>query len=129
MTSTLKKPCAECPWRKTSAKGWLGASTPVEFIQQSEAETQMPCHLHVDYESDNWQEEALEAPQCAGRAIHFANRGKRPQNPALITMPANYQEVFSNPQDFVTHHTLPSQPVPQIQLVGPRVMVVGEIPR
>lgn len=129
MTTTLKKPCAECPWLKTSAKGWLGASTPVEFVQQSEAEVQMPCHLHVNYEDDNWREEALKAPQCAGRAVHFANRCKRPQNPKLITMPADRQNVFGNPQDFITHHTPPGQPVPQIQLIGPQVKVVGEKPQ
>jgi hypothetical protein len=125
MSTTLKTACNACPWRKDSAPGWLGASTPVEFLQQSEAETQMPCHLHVDYERDDWEDQAITAPQCAGRAIHFANRCKRPKNPSLITLPANYQDVFGNPQDFVAHHTLVNEPVPKIMIVGPLVQVVG----
>lgn len=126
--TTLKAPCKACPWRKNSAAGWLGASTPVEFLQQSEAETQMPCHLHVDYDSDDWRQQADKAPQCAGRAVHFANRCKRPRNPDLITLPSNYQEVFSNPQEFITHHTMPSEPVPQIQILGSEIRVVGTVP-
>ncbi|MBI6883078.1 hypothetical protein [Pseudomonas putida] len=129
MTTALKKPCKACPWRKDSAAGWLGASTPVEFLQQSEAEIHMPCHLHVDYERDDWEEQASSAPQCAGRAVHFANRCKKPQNPGLITMPANHAEIFGNPQDFVAHHTLPGEPVPRIFIMGPRVQVDGTMPR
>lgn len=125
MTTTLKKPCKECPWRKTSAAGWLGASTPVEFLQQSEAETQMPCHLHVDYESDAWQDEALTAPQCAGRAVHFANRCKRPKNPDLLLLTADREAVFSNPQDFIDHHTIGKETPPKIMILGSMVQVIG----
>lgn len=52
----------------------------------SEAEFRMPCHIHVDYEREDWEEQAEEAPQCAGRAIHFANRYKRPRNPDLLVL-------------------------------------------
>lgn len=125
MTATLKKPCKECPWRKDSIGGWLGASTPVEFLQQSEAETQMPCHLHVDYESAAWQDEALTAPQCAGRAVHFANRCKRPESPDLLVLPADRDAVFSNPQDFIDHHTIGKDPAPKIMILGSHVQVIG----
>lgn len=123
MCTQLKTACNACPWRTDSMKGWLGASTPVEFLQQSEAETQMPCHLHVDYESKTWQRDALKAPQCAGRAIHFANRAKRPQDSNLLVLPANRDEVFSNPQDFIDHHTV-GGPAPKVMIIGPRVQVM-----
>lgn len=125
MTTELKAACKACPWRIKSAQGWLGASTPVEFLQQSEAETQMPCHLHVDYENDDWERQALKAPQCAGRAIHFANRCKRPKDTNLLVLPANREEVFSNPQDFIDHHTLGGSG-PKIMIIGPRVQVIPE---
>lgn len=124
MSAPLKKPCRECPWLKKSAGGWLGAATPVEFLQTSEAEHRMPCHIHVDYNQEDWQEKAKAAPQCAGRAIHFANRCKTPKDKSLLVMAADREAVFSNPQDFVNHHTL-GEDKPQIMIVGPRVMVLG----
>lgn len=125
MTTTLKIPCKACPWRTNSPKGWLGASTPVEFLQQSEAEIQMPCHLHVDYDSAEWQDEALKVPQCAGRAVHFANRCKRPQNSDLLVLPADRQAVFSNPQDFIDHHTIGNEPAPKVMIIGSIVQVIS----
>lgn len=126
MCKELKTPCAECPWRKDSMKGWLGNSTSVEFLQLSESEARMPCHMHVDYEKDNWRDQAASAPQCAGRAIHFANRGKLAQNPELIKMKPDFEKVFSNPQDFINHHHIDTQSEPpRIMLLGQMVMVIS----
>jgi len=124
MSKELKGPCKACPWRKDSAKGWLGTSTPIEFLEQSEAELRMPCHLHVDYDREDWREQAQEAPQCAGRAVHMANRCKLPRNPELIVAKPDRETVFSNPQEFVDHHTL-SADKPQVMIVLGQVRVVG----
>ncbi len=97
-------PCHECPWRRVSAPGWLGASSPEEFVATSEAEYRMPCHIHVDYECEDWEEQAEEVPQCAGRAIHFANRCKRPRNPDLLVLPADRVNVFTQTKEFLDHH-------------------------
>lgn len=103
-----KTPCIECPFRRKSAPGWLGADTPEGFIATSEAEFRMPCHMHVDYEDDNWEELAAEAPQCAGRAIHFKNRCKMPRNPEIAGLvrevERNVEDVFMFPQEFIDHH-------------------------
>ena len=64
----------------------------------------MPCHLHVDYDNEDWEDEAEEAPQCAGRAIHFANRCKRPRNPSLLTLTPDRENVFTFAQEFIDHH-------------------------
>lgn len=104
MSGQHKTPCRECPWRKASAPGWLGADTPEGFVATSEAEVRMPCHLHVDYESDDWEEQAADAPQCAGRAIHFANRCKMPRNPELLKLPPDRENVFTFPAEFIEHH-------------------------
>jgi len=106
-------------------KGWLGASTPVEFLQTSEAELRMPCHLHVNYEQQDWQQQANQAPQCAGRAIHFANRCKQAQEPDLLRLPADRQSVFLSPQSFIDHHTLGDEPAPRIMIVGRNVREVS----
>jgi hypothetical protein len=84
----------------------------------------MPCHLHVDYEKATWKQDALAAPQCAGRAVHFANRCKQPQDRNLLVLPADRTEVFTHPQAFIDHHTL-GGPAPKVMIIGPRVQVVG----
>ena len=101
-------PCRECPWRKTSMRGWLGGDTgqPENFVAASQSEHRMPCHMTVDYEQDDWRDQAEVAPQCAGRAIHFANQCKTPRNPELLRLPANREDVFTFPAEFVAHHTL-----------------------
>lgn len=124
MCKQHETPCAQCPWLKTSPGGWLGASTPVEFLQTSESEHRMPCHVHVDYDAQDWDVQAQVAPQCAGRAIHFANRCKKPHNPSLLELQADRERVFSNPQDFIDHHTL-GEDKPKVMLVGPNVVVIG----
>lgn len=125
MASELSKPCAACPWKRDSARGWLGASTPVEFLQQSESELRMPCHLHVDYDRTDWPEQAEQAPQCAGRAVHFANRCKLPRNLDLVLARSDREAVFSNPQDFIDHHTLGGQP-PKITIILGMVRVTED---
>jgi hypothetical protein len=98
----------------------------VELLQVSEAELRMPCHLHVNYENDNWEAQSQQAPQCAGRAIHFANRCKMPRNPSLLSLPADRETVFSNPQDFINHHTLGDQPAPKIMIVLNQVKILQD---
>jgi hypothetical protein len=100
----LSKPCNQCPFKKDSLKGYLGDSTPLEFLNQSEAELIMPCHLHVDYEKENWKEYIETAPQCKGRSDFFRNRCKSPKNSKIVKGDRN-SEVFDWPQDFYNHHS------------------------
>lgn len=95
--------CADCPWKRTSAPGWLGASEPGEFLAQADSLPRMPCHLHVNYEADDWEAKAETAPQCAGLAIFMANRCKLPAADQL-KLPADRETVFSRPHEFVAHH-------------------------
>ena len=121
-----KRPCRECPWKVQSARGWLGGSTPLEFLQTSEAEQRMPCHMHVDYERADWEAQAAQAPQCAGRAIHFANRCKLPRDPALLRLPADRDGVITQAQDFIDHHTLGDEPAPRIMIMHQLVTVLKD---
>lgn len=123
MKKQHQTPCKACPWLKTSARGWLGDSTPIEFLQTSEAEHRMPCHLHVDYESAEWRADADKAPQCVGRAVHFSNRCKHPRNPDLLRATADRERVFTSPQEFVDHHTLNGESK-AIRIMGPLVVEI-----
>ena len=77
----------------------------------SQSEARMPCHLHfpegLSYENAQKPGTAEHvAPQCAGRAIHWANQAKR-QLPGsgLLELDPDPDTVFTWSSDFVTHHT------------------------
>jgi hypothetical protein len=103
------KPCGQCPWRRASAPGWLGASTTLEFLFQAEHEPKMPCHATIDYEDEHWQDTQLsQAPRCAGHAIYLRNRGKMPadaETAAFVrTVEPDRENVFGMHFEFVSHH-------------------------
>jgi hypothetical protein len=72
----------------------------------------------VDSVEFQGQQQANQAPQCAGRAIHFDNHCKRPQESDLLRLPPDRDSVFLNPQAFIEHHTLGDEPAPRIMIVG-----------
>lgn len=103
------RPCIECPWRKASAPGWLGAAEPGEFLALAHSNERMPCHLAVNYESSNWKAQAEKAPQCAGRAIFLANQLKLPTGD-ILRLKADPETVFNRPHEFIAHHAhLPAE--------------------
>lgn len=109
-----RKPCRECPFRRVSLKGWLGAASPEEFISIAESDAHMPCHCRVDYEDPNWQALVLAAPMCAGRAQYFRNQCKMPRaNPALAELVRSMEpdhKVFRFRSEFLAHHGSKYQP-------------------
>ena len=98
------KPYKACPFRRKSAAGWLGASTPEEFVDTALADVYMPCHLEVDYEDAYWQDNLPRVHQCAGRAIFLSNTCKAPRDKTIVRLPPNTTDVFSNKQEFLEHH-------------------------
>lgn len=105
----LLKPCSECPWRRSSIRGWLGASTPREFLATTMAEHRMPCHKTIDYERPDWKVAAAAAPLCVGSLVFLANICKIPRDPDLaaarMMVAADREEVFSSPSQFLDHHS------------------------
>lgn len=103
MYKNLKNPCQECPFRKNSLPGWLGADDPQNFMNTVMADVEMPCHLTIDYDSEFWEEDLQEAEQCAGAAIFFSNISKlsRDRNRLILSKNAN---VFASVKEFFVHH-------------------------
>lgn len=101
-------PCAECPWRRTSRRGYLGADNPVHFFWQSiTAENPMPCHMQVDYEDPDWQDQLTSVDLCAGGLIFFRNWMKGPRRPEIAEAVKHVRRsraVFSTPWEFMFHH-------------------------
>lgn len=77
-------------------------------MQLAQLEARMPCHKHfddgLDYEAAQYEgTKAYAAPQCAGRAIYWANQFKLPRRQDLLVLPAD-PKVFSFPKEFLAHH-------------------------
>lgn len=117
------KPCRECPFRRASWPGYLGADTPEGFVTKTEAGVAMPCHLTVDYEAPDWDERADAAPLCAGALTYLKNTCKLPYVPppelpvpeflrrdipqvldALEDATPDHDTVFSSQAEFIEHH-------------------------
>lgn len=107
MKPPKKTPCAECPMRRVSAPGWLGAAEPEAFIDSMHNDQPMPCHLAVDYEDPQWMEKLARVPQCSGQAIYLSNVCLLPRPGAnnARTLPADRVRVFASRAEFLAHHT------------------------
>lgn len=83
MKDRLNKPCQECPFkREGNLAGWTGGATATEFIDRTQAQDPMECHMTVDYSRDGWQEiEADSVSYCAGAAHFLANDMSLPRDP------------------------------------------------
>lgn len=101
-----KKPCGECPFRRKSLPGYLGANDVSDFSSMAMSEQHMPCHSLVDYEDDNWQTEQEQVEGCAGRSIMWRNQCKLPHpNSPVPLLEPDKETVFSNIREFTQHHT------------------------
>ena len=110
-----RKPCSQCPYRRRSAPGWLGAATPQQFLASTLGEEHMPCHAAVDYDDPAWRESQYpQAPMCAGSLVFMANTSKLPRDPSLAAavrqVDADHDTVFSRPDEFLDHHADPHLP-------------------
>jgi hypothetical protein len=111
MKQQHKTPCATCPFKRTAWKGFIGGvQTPKEFADLAMSEARMPCHTHLPDGVDYGQAQIpgtkeYNAPQCAGRAIYWANVAKIPRDRSLLKLPRDTATVFSWPPEFIEHHT------------------------
>lgn len=100
-----KKPCAECPFLRTSVRGWLGPWKPMELIL-SLSISSFPCHLTI---TDPPTEDLR---SCAGAAIFLNNKFEISRNPfnreaqlALKTIDQETKDsVFKRTDEFVNYH-------------------------
>lgn len=108
MKAPLKKPCGQCPFRRKSLPGYLGSSSPQEFIAATMNDATMPCHNSVDYAEPNWEDQLApggSARHCAGAAILFSNTCKLSMDPDRPKLKADRANVFSNSREFLEHHS------------------------
>ena len=85
-----KAPCAECPFRKDSLKGWLGASK-MQFILEKGS---FVCHKNTK-------------KQCAGHMIINGNDNQFVRLAQRFGMPVELSGqdlIFNNKPDCIEHH-------------------------
>ena len=100
------KPCSDCPFRRKSLPGWLGAyEGPEDFLAvHYHGEIPNPCHLTVNYDDPKWKDKLEAALPCAGHAIMFANDCKLPKTWKPTPVEQDHENVFSHPREFIAHH-------------------------
>ncbi|MCI2286075.1 hypothetical protein L3081_24955 [Colwellia sp. MSW7] len=87
----IKKPCADCPFRKDTQKGWLGASRMTEIVEQPSFVCHKKQHL-----------------QCAGHMLingvdnQFVQLAKRLSIKLSLT---GRELVFETKEACVSHHS------------------------
>ena len=110
MQQACEKMCDQCPWRKNSAPGWLGAANPEDFIQAIRQEGKLPCHAMVDYENEDWKEhlDDDEILHCAGAILATKKMCKMPHNleHAQLVSEAQPDENHMNHFEFIEHHDI-----------------------
>lgn len=108
-----KKPCRECPFKKTSAQGWLGSASTADdpgsaFLDPHWiGEMPLPCHMQVRWTSDDAQEQAKVKPLCFGFLTMMRNAGKLPRNPEFashVQVMEKDNTFFTFPHEFKQHH-------------------------
>jgi hypothetical protein len=102
----MKKACIECPFKKSSAPGYLGEVSyqPEVFLQQIN-EAAIPCHLSINWE--NKDEKFKHSKDCVG-ALQFMNNSlKMSRDYDTAKLQKEYgksDEIFSRTKEFIDHH-------------------------
>ena len=93
------KPCNECPFRRISPVGYLGANEPKSFSFLANRDGHFPCHKTMSRGEANERE-------CAGRAIMWANQCKRSRHTSVPQLPIDRDNVVGNILEFNKHHNI-----------------------
>ena len=85
------KPCPQCPFKKTTTKGWLGKKRITELTEVDS----FGCHKNTDL-------------QCAGQMLLLEDRNSFVNLAHRMNINLNLQgrkDVFDAVQDCIDHHT------------------------
>lgn len=104
----LKRPCRECPFKRTSMRGYLGSDNPEHFLDQTLRGADMPCHMEIDYSDKEWlTTQEPTAPMCVGGLQMQNNWLSLSRNPKVAEAQdkaGTNKNVFDNPEEFLIHH-------------------------
>lgn len=102
-TKPNQAPCKECPYRKDSAKGWLGDNSLDTYAEPITSDIEIPCHKTM---SDDKQ-----MRYCAGLASVRVNSCKSARFSTIIALSEtnvkespHRSECFNWKHEFEEHH-------------------------
>lgn len=105
---SCKKPCPDCPWRKTSLKGWLGDQEPELFTDIIKSGSKLPCHKTQSKSMNlNELDKDDSVLHCTGALITMKNNCIRSRNPDIAKLQDKLKqddEFFSKLSDFEKYH-------------------------
>lgn len=107
MKDNLKKPCVECPFRKTSLPGWLGGETAEDTQNAVLNEANFACHMTRHKKPEQMS-------RCKGSQIFLNIHCKVPKFnlPLLKALRQTRTEGHNQKEylgfDFLEHHNKPS---------------------
>jgi rubrerythrin len=108
---SCKKPCIDCPWRKTSLKGWLGDQDPQLFTDIIKSGSKLPCHKTQKKKMNlNELDNDDKILHCTGALITMKNNCLRSRNPKIAKLQNNISQddnFFKNLNDFEKYHSNP----------------------
>ena len=103
-----KKPCKDCPWRKTSPKGWLGGQDPEVFTHTLQMGKTLPCHKTQDRDlTFDEIEKNDKVHHCRGALITMKNSCMLSRNEKIAELQKNINtdnNFFRTLNDFQEHH-------------------------
>lgn len=101
----LQKPCKECAFSRSSTPGALGGSPAEVYIGQCFGPFFIPCHMTYEENNEELRQNLHCTGGCAGSAVFRANCGWDQAMPKGVNkLPADHEEVFSSPVEFLAHH-------------------------
>ena len=106
-----KKPCEECPFRRTSMKGYVGDYQSVDdfYTAHVQADTPNPCHMTMDYsEHPDWREKfnaGEHGKLCKGQAVFYANMCKIDRYGIIPRVRKSIKAIFQWPHEFFEYHS------------------------
>lgn len=112
---TNRKPCAECPFRKTSMRGWLGPDKPQDVLFKVHTGEMYYCHMDVAVKVEQAELSGVEldpdtVEHCVGALMHANKSCKRFRNPTLAAaqdrLESQDHSQILDVREFSQHHDL-----------------------
>lgn len=109
----VPKQCKQCPFRATSAPGWLGSYTPQSVFSSIWKGVPFFCHTSINYEKPDWEAKAMKSGKLCTGGLLFAHKIYAPdrqiqheqiRDARLKVLKIENEIECMSPQEFMKHH-------------------------
>lgn len=116
MKTACRVQCPQCPFRKTSMRGWLGAYDAGSVFSSIWRNMPFFCHPKIDYEDPEWEAQAMKDGKLCLGGLVFAKRIMSPMradaypetDPEVLTARVLHQDRTDvecmTAREFGAHH-------------------------